>query len=53
MSLPTLAEQQNVCKYAFYMAKWKTNIYKKFVRELQMKENSLKQDTQLKESQQL
>lgn len=44
MAIPSIVEQQNVCKYAFFMAKWKHNIYKKFVRELQMKENQIKKD---------
>lgn len=37
-------EQQNVHKYAFFMAKWKFKIYQKFVRELQQRDQVLKMD---------
>ena len=38
----SVVEQQNVCKYAFFMAKWKHKIYKKFVRDLHSKDHLLR-----------
>ena len=38
-----MMDNQSVCKYALFMARWKYKIYKRFVNRINQKQRQLKQ----------